>query len=133
MQLEPGDTVIFSSKVIPGNEADVENLINRLKDMQIDVITDESSVLPIHASGHPAAEELKSMYQWVSPRCAIPVHGEMQHIKANAKIAKSVGVPEQIEGKNGDLFYIAPVRGIRRNAIKTGRLGIVRNSLKKLY
>jgi ribonuclease J len=57
----------------------------------------------------------------------------MQHIKANAKIAKSVGVPEQIEGKNGDLFYIAPVRGIRRNAIKTGRLGLVRNSLKKLY
>jgi ribonuclease J len=133
MQLEPGDTVIFSSKVIPGNEADVENLITRLKDMHIDVITDESSVLPIHASGHPAAEELKSMYQWVSPSCAIPVHGEMQHIKANAKIAKSVGVPEQIEGKNGDLFYIAPVRGVRRNAIKTGRLGLVRNSLKKLY
>ncbi len=133
MQLEPGDTVIFSSKVIPGNETAVESLIERLKEMQIDVITDETSVLPIHASGHPAVEELKSMYQWVKPACAIPVHGEIQHMQANAKVAKSVGVAEQIQGKNGDLFFIAPVRGIRRNAVKTGRVGLIRNKLKKLY
>jgi ribonuclease J len=133
MQLEPGDTVIFSSKVIPGNELAVESLIERLQHMQVTVITDDNSVLPIHASGHPAAEELKSMYQWVKPSCAIPVHGELHHMQANTKIAKSVGITEQIQGKNGDMFFIAPVRGIRRNAVRTGRLGIVNNKLKKLF
>jgi len=133
MQLEPGDTVIFSSKVIPGNEAAIESLIERLKAMQIDVITVDNSRLAIHASGHPAQDELKAMYQWVKPACAIPVHGEYRHMRANARVAKSVGVPEQLEGQNGDLFFIAPVRGIRRRAVSTGRLGLVNDKLKKLY
>ncbi|MCX4188245.1 ribonuclease J [Methylophaga sp. OBS4] len=133
MQLEPGDTVIFSSKVIPGNEQPIASLIERLKAMQIDVITVDNSSLAIHASGHPAMEELKAMYDWVKPACAIPVHGELHHMQANAKLAKSVGVPEQIQGKNGDMFFIAPVRGIRRNAVKTGRLGLVNNKLKKIF
>ncbi len=133
MQLEPGDTVVFSSKVIPGNEDAIASLIERLKAMQIDVITIDNSRLPIHASGHPAVDELKAMYQWVKPACAIPVHGEFHHLRANARVAKSVGVPEQIEGKNGDLFFIAPVRGIRRGAVKAGRLGLVNDKLKKLF
>lgn len=133
MQLEPGDLVIFSSKVIPGNEVAIETLIERLKAMQIDVVTVDNSRLPIHASGHPAQDELKAMYQWVKPACAIPVHGEVHHMRANARIAKSVGVPEQLEGLNGDLFYIAPVRGVRRRAVSTGRLGLVNGKLKKLY
>jgi ribonuclease J len=133
MQLEPGDTVIFSSKVIPGNETAIESLIARLKSMQIDVITVDNSRLAIHASGHPAQDELKAMYQWVKPACAIPVHGELRHIRANARVAKSVGVPEQLEGQNGDLFFIAPVRGIRRRAVMTGRLGLINDKLKKLY
>jgi ribonuclease J len=133
MQLEPGDTVIFSSKVIPGNEAAIESLIDRLKAMQVDVITVDNSRLAIHASGHPAQDELKAMYQWVKPACAIPVHGEYRHMRANARVAKSVGVPEQLEGQNGDLFFIAPVRGIRRRAVSTGRLGLVNDKLKKLY
>ena len=73
------------------------------------------------------------MYRWVKPACAIPVHGEFQHLRANARLAKSVGVPEQLEGKNGDLYYIAPVKGIRRGAVKTGRLGLVQDKLKKLF
>lgn len=132
MQLEPGDTVIFSSKMIPGNELAIENMIERLKTMKVDVITADESILPIHASGHPAEEELKAMYSWVKPNCAIPVHGEIQHLKANAKLAREVGISEQLTGKNGDLFYIAPVRGIRRNAVKTGRLGIKDKKLVKL-
>ena len=133
LQLEPGDTVIFSSKVIPGNETAIENLIERLRAMQVDVITVDNSSLPIHASGHPAMDELKAMYQWVKPACAIPVHGELQHLRANARLAKSVGIPEQLEGLNGDMFFIAPVRGIRRGAVRTGRLGWMNNKLKKLY
>ncbi|RKZ95955.1 MAG: ribonuclease J, partial [Gammaproteobacteria bacterium] len=95
------------------------------KSKQLNVITADDSVLPIHASGHPAAEELKLMYDWVRPKCALPVHGELHHLKANANIAKSVGISQQLIGKNGDLFFIAPVKGIRRNAVKTGRLGVI--------
>ncbi len=124
LDLEPGDTVIFSSKLIPGNELAVASLIERLKEKQLIVITADDSVLPIHASGHPAADELKLMYDWVKPTCAIPVHGEMHHLQANAKLAKSVGVQQQLLGKNGDVFFIAPVKGMRRNAVKTGRLGL---------
>ena len=124
LELEPNDTVIFSSKVIPGNELAIEALIERLKAKQLNVITADDSVLPIHASGHPAAEELKLMYDWVRPDCALPVHGELHHLKANANIAKSVGISKQLLGKNGDLFFIAPNKGIRRNAVKTGRLGV---------
>lgn len=133
LQLSPGDTVIFSSKVIPGNELAIAALIERLKAMQVDVIDVNNSALPIHASGHPASEELKTMYQWVKPQCAIPVHGELLHMKANAKIAKASGVRVQLLGQNGDLFYIAPVSGIRRGAVKTGRWGLVdRKVLKKI-
>lgn len=133
LALEPGDTVIFSSKPIPGNEQAIDALIARLQAMQVDVITIDNSTVPIHASGHPAVEELKQMYRWVQPKCAIPVHGEFMHMRANARVAKSVGVAEQIEGNNGDMFFIAPVRGIRRNAVKTGRLGLQGKSLKKIF
>ncbi|NQZ54738.1 MAG: ribonuclease J, partial [Piscirickettsiaceae bacterium] len=132
LQLEPNDTVIFSSKVIPGNELAIEALIERLKTMKLNVITAEDSVLPIHASGHPASEELKLMYDWIKPDCAIPVHGELHHLKANAQIAKATGVSQQILGQNGDLYFISPVKGIRRHAVKTGRLGLVKRKLVKI-
>ena len=132
MALEPGDTVIFSSKVIPGNELAIEQMIERLKAMKVDIITDDNSTLSIHASGHPAADELKAMYQWVKPRCAIPVHGEPHHINANAAVAKTADVSQQLLGSNGDLYYISPAIGIRRKAVKTGRLGIKNNALIKI-
>ena len=123
MHLEPGDTVIFSSKMIPGNEIAINTMVERLKAMQVNVITADDSALPIHASGHPASDELKAMYNWIKPACAIPVHGELHHLKANAGIAKSQGVNNQLLGKNGDLYLISPISGIRRNIVKTGRLG----------
>lgn len=132
MALEPGDTVIFSSKVIPGNELPIAQMIERLKAMNVDVITADNSALSIHASGHPAADELKAMYQWVKPRCAIPVHGEAHHINANAAVAKTADVPLQLLGANGDLYYISPAIGIRRRAVKTGRLGLKNNKLVKV-
>ena len=130
MHLEAGDTVIFSSKVIPGNEIAINTMIARLKAMSVNVITADDSVLPIHASGHPASDELKAMYNWVKPACAIPVHGELHHLKANAGVAKSQGVSQQLLGKNGDLYFISPVAGMRRNVVKTGRLGL--NNKRKL-
>jgi len=72
------------------------------------------------------------MYDWVQPTCAIPVHGEIHHLKANAKIAKSAGIKQQLVGQNGDLYFIAPNKGMRRNAIKTGRLGLSNKKLIKI-
>ena len=132
LTLAPGDRVIFSSRVIPGNEEAVASLITRLRQRGIDVVTAEDSARPIHASGHPASEELQTMYQWVRPRLAVPVHGEPAHMQANAQIARASGVPRQLTGRNGDLFMIAPVAGIRRNAVSTGRLGVVQGQLKRL-
>ena len=103
-------------------------MIERLKAMKVDVITDDNSQLSIHASGHPAADELKAMYQWVKPRCAIPVHGEPHHINANGAVAKAADVSQHLLGSNGDLYYISPALGIRRRAVKTGRLGLKNNA-----
>jgi ribonuclease J len=132
LSLEPGDTVIFSSRAIPGNEQDIESLIARLEALGVTVITQESTELEIHASGHPAMEELEKMYQWIRPDMAIPVHGEPLHLRANGKIANATGVPRHQIGKNGDIFYIAPYRGIRRNAVKTGRLGLKNRKLSPI-
>jgi len=129
LTLEAGDTVVFSSRVIPGNEQPVENLIKLLQQRHIKVIAADDSALPIHASGHPARDELAQMYQWVQPKLAIPVHGEPEHMAANAHIARGAGVKQQLTGLNGDLFYLAPVKGMRRKAVATGRLGWDRDAL----
>jgi ribonuclease J len=69
------------------------------------------------------------MYRWVQPAVAIPVHGEPQHMQANAELAQAQGVPAQMTGLNGDLFMLAPQRGIRRAAARVGRLGLDQNKL----
>ncbi len=133
VQLEPGDTVIFSSKVIPGNEIAINALVDRLKAMNVTVINEDNSALKIHASGHPAADELKAMYNWVKPKYSVPVHGESHHLKANAAIAKANDVPYQLVGSNGDIFCLGAVKGIRRSIVQTGRLGLVKKSLVNIY
>lgn len=129
LTLDAGDTVVLSSRVIPGNEIPVETLVKQFERRDIEVITPETTELPIHATGHPAREELKQMYQWVQPTLAIPVHGEAEHMAANARIARETGVPHQLTGRNGDIFFIAPVKGLRRQAVETGRLGWDRDAL----
>lgn len=129
MNLQEGDTVIFSSRVIPGNETSVEALIARLEEQGINVFTERNSDLPIHASGHPAADELRTMYGWIKPDVLIPVHGEPEHMQANVAIAKEVGIERQLSGENGDLFTIAPNKSIRRNAFPVGRLTLQGNKL----
>ena len=124
MNLEPSDTVIFSSKVIPGNEDSVAALIERLESMGVTVFGEHNVEALIHASGHPAADELLTMYRWVQPDVLIPVHGEQQHMLANAKLAKEAGIPRQINGENGDLFIISPNKAIRRGALPVGRLSL---------
>ena len=124
LQLEKGDTVIFSSIVIPGNEETVARLNTAFKGKGIGTIHSEDSTLPIHASGHPCAEELKLMYNWVQPKIAIPVHGEHSHLMAHAEVAKSVGIMKTYVGENGDLYRLAPQPSIRRNVIPVGRVPV---------
>ena len=127
LELDPGDTVIFSSKVIPGNEEAVASLIEQLRQREVTVIEAADAELPIHASGHPCQDELKQLYGWVQPKVAIPVHGTPVHINANAAIARQIGIPTQILGENGDLYRLAPQVGIQRKAVKVGRLVHDRN------
>jgi ribonuclease J len=129
LSVEAGDTLLMSARVIPGNEAAVTALARRLDRRGVRVVKDEELNAPIHASGHPAQDELADMYQWVQPEIAIPVHGEPQHMQANAELAQAQGIPTQMTGLNGDLFMLAPQRGIRRGAAKVGRLGLDRNKL----
>jgi ribonuclease J len=125
LELEPGDTVIFSSRVIPGNEASLASLCASLEARGVVVIVDAEAA-PIHASGHPAQDELRVMYGWIKPRVSIPVHGEAQHLRAHAGFAKSLGIPSQIAGSNGDLIMLAPGVGTRRQAAEFGRIEIKR-------
>lgn len=121
MNLSAGDHVILSSKTIPGNEIEVASLIAMFEARGIRVTQDEFEGKPIHATGHPCAEELAQMYQWTRPRVAVPVHGEAYHMDSNARIAKANGVPVQLRGQNGDLFDLV-VDKVKAAAVPVGRL-----------
>ena len=104
--LGDGDTVIFSSKIIPGNEREIFNLQNDLVDRGVKVITEKDDF--IHVSGHPCRDELKAMYEWARPHIAIPVHGEARHLEEHADFALSLGVEETLAPRNGDMICLAP-------------------------
>lgn len=104
VRLTPGDTVIYSSRKIPGNEAKINWVINRLVEKRIEVVTDRSHY--IHVSGHPAREELKRMYEMVRPQIAVPTHGEPRHLHEHAKLARSLGVKETVEAHNGAVVWL---------------------------
>ena len=99
----PGDTIIFSSNPIPGNEKAVSHVINELSAKGADVIFQDA-----HVSGHACQEELKLIYSLVKPKYAIPVHGEYRHLKANANLAKSLGIPKEnvFILKSGDVLAL---------------------------
>lgn len=132
LSLGDGDTVIFSSRVIPGNELAVERLGERLKNLGVTLFRDEESNRPIHASGHPARDELADLYRWVQPAIAVPVHGEGQHLEAHGELAEQLGIGRQLVGRNGDLFMLAPTPGIRRGAAPVGRIGLDQKGLCKI-
>jgi ribonuclease J len=123
LRLAPGDTVIFSSRIIPGNEREVERLIRRLERLGVTVI--EGQERGMHASGHPAREELRCLYDWLRPRLLIPTHGEPAHLLAQAQWARQCGVPHVLTGRNGDLFRIAPQPSVQRAVATVGVLGLI--------
>jgi ribonuclease J len=104
--LEANDTIIFSSKMIPGNEKKLYQLQNIITKNNVEIITEENAF--VHVSGHPNRDELKDMYDWVKPKCIIPVHGEHRHMKEHIKFAKEMKVPQTLLIENGDIVKIAP-------------------------
>ena len=130
LDLEAGDTAVFSSRVIPGNERALEALETRLRRLGVHVVTADDSPAPIHASGHPCEEELVAMYRWIAPSVAIPTHGTPRHLARHAEIARDAGVRRRLTGENGDLFMIAPNPGVRRGIAEVGRLGVGERGLE---
>jgi ribonuclease J len=94
-----GDLMIFSSKIIPGNEKKIFSLFDALAKKQIDVMTEKDHF--VHVSGHPSQDELREMYALAQPKIAIPVHGEFLHTKAHAELARDCGVAKCIQIENG--------------------------------
>lgn len=102
--LSQGDTVIFSSRTIPGNEKAVGAVQNNLSKSDVTIVTDRDAL--VHVSGHPRRGELEQLYKLLSPKVAVPVHGEPLHLAAHARFARSMGVREVIRGKNGDIMRL---------------------------
>ena len=106
VSLGPGDTVVFSSRVIPGNERLIHQLQNDLAVRGVELISAEDEA--VHVSGHPARDELADMYSWLRPRVAVPVHGEERHLMEHVRLAKSLQIPEAIHAPNGSIVRLAP-------------------------
>jgi len=104
--IESDDTVIFSSKIIPGNEKKLYKLHNQLVKNGIEVISEENEF--VHVSGHPNRDDLKDMYNWVKPRSVIPVHGEHRHMIEHINFAKEMQVPYPVQVENGDIVQLFP-------------------------
>jgi ribonuclease J len=105
-ELSAGDTVIFSSRTIPGNEKAVGKIINAFVTAGVKVITDRTAL--VHVSGHPRRAEMAKMYAWVRPRIAVPAHGEPLHLSEHAAFAIAQGVPQVLRAFDGDLIRLAP-------------------------
>ena len=117
-----GDTVIFSSRQIPGNEKGIFELQNALAEQGVRVITPRMVPYPIHVSGHPCRDELRRMYGWVRPKVSVPVHGERRHIMEHATFAKSLQVPNAVTPRNGSLVRLAPGKAEITDLVPSGRL-----------
>ncbi|MGN1023604.1 MAG: ribonuclease J [Lachnospiraceae bacterium] len=132
VKIKPGDTIIFSSHPIPGNEKSVTNVINKLLRKGADVIFQD-----VHVSGHPCQEELKLIYSLVQPKYAIPVHGEYRHLIAQSKIALQLGVPKEnifilqsgdvleLNNKSAKVTGKVPTGGVLVDGLGVGDVGNV--------
>jgi len=104
--LEAGDTAIFSSRIIPGNERAIFRLQSALARLGVEIVTEHDEF--VHVSGHPARDELAEMYAWVRPQIAVPVHGEARHLIEHARFARACQVREAVVVTNGDILQLAP-------------------------
>ncbi len=127
--LGEGDTVLFSSRVIPGNERAIGAVQDALVRRGVRLMTDDDHL--VHVSGHPARDELRRLYRLVKPRYAVPVHGEWRHLTAHADLARDAGA-EPILLEDGDVLNLAPGRVEIVDSAPTGRLVVDGNRLVPL-
>lgn len=120
IKLEEGDTVIFSSKQIPGNEIAIGHVMNQLARRDIIMVTEKQA--HVHVSGHPGRNELAKLYRWVRPEILVPVHGERRHMAEQARFGLSQGIPRAIVQSNGDVVRLAPDGPQTIGDERTGRL-----------
>ena len=122
IKLSKKDTVIFSSKIIPGNERRILNLLNKFAILGCEVITEKDH--KVHVSGHPSRQELTKMYEMVKPEIAIPVHGEPVHIAEHVHLTENLGIKHSLTTRNGDIWRLAPNNPVNLGKVKSGYLAI---------
>jgi ribonuclease J len=120
VKLEAGDTVIFSSRKIPGNEMAIGRIQNALA--QKDVIMITESQAHVHVSGHPGRPELAAMYRWIRPEILLPVHGELRHMAEQGRLGLECGIDRTILQTNGDVIRLAPDGPEKLSEVRAGRL-----------
>ncbi len=120
LALEAGDVVLFSSRQIPGNEVAIGRIQNRLAAKDVTIVTDRQA--EIHVSGHPGRPELEALYSWIRPQILVPVHGEVRHMKEQARLGRARGIPKAIDQANGDLVRLAPGKPGKLSEVRNGRL-----------
>jgi ribonuclease J len=120
IRLSSGDTVIFSSKQIPGNELAIGRIQNQLAAKGVIMVTDRQA--DVHVSGHPGRPELEAMYDWIRPEILVPVHGEIRHMSEQARVGTARGIPRTIVQKNGDVIRLAPDGPAKIGEAVSGRL-----------
>ncbi|HEV2560502.1 MAG TPA: ribonuclease J [Rhizomicrobium sp.] len=120
VSMGPGDSVIFSSRIIPGNELAIFELHNKLSALGVEVLTEQDHF--VHVSGHPCRDELAQMYRWVRPQIAVPVHGELRHMSEHARLARSLQVPQAVVIENGQMLRLAPGRAEMVDEVPSGRM-----------
>lgn len=127
IKLQEGDSVIFSSKQIPGNELAIGRIMNQLAAKGVLTVTEKQA--HIHVSGHPGQPELAALYDWLRPKLLVPVHGEIRHMHEQARFALAHGVPAALTQVNGDLIRLAPGKPKRIDRVRSGRLALDGNVL----
>ena len=127
LRIAAGDTVIFSTRVIPGNESKVRWIKNNLVLQGLDLITADDA--DIHVSGHPARDEMDRIYDLVRPRIAIPVHGEAGHLREHAAFAAAKGVKETVIGNNGTAILLSAGEARVVDDIPSGYIAVDGSSL----
>jgi ribonuclease J len=120
IKLTSGDVVLFSSRVIPGNEIGIGKIQNQLASKGITMVTDRQSL--IHVSGHPGRPELEALYSWLRPEILVPVHGEIRHMREQARLGAECGIPHNVFQKNGDIVRLAPGKPGVLASVVNGRL-----------
>ncbi|WP_296710814.1 ribonuclease J [Rhodoblastus sp.] len=120
VKLAPNDLVIFSSRTIPGNEREVNAIVNGLILQGVDVLTDRDAL--VHCSGHPRRGEVAKLYDWLRPQVAVPAHGEPLHLQVHADFARSRGVEHVLIAHNGDMIALGPDSPTHLAQIPSGKL-----------